>query len=115
MFPSRKSSAMQARRSWGRACARSSRTACDQYVRMHNWNQQTVPHRRGGVSGRSNVRFESHRPSPTAGAVFLGACVRALKPGGLLLANLFNNDVGSHARLRFAAFAEQVWWVVPWV
>lgn len=47
-------------------------------------------------------------PAMLAGATFLGACVEVLKPGGLLLANLFNNKVGSHARLRFAHYAVQV-------
>jgi hypothetical protein len=45
---------------------------------------------------------------PDAGPTFLRACIRVLKPGGLLLANLFNNNPGSQARLRFAHYAMHV-------
>lgn len=47
-------------------------------------------------------------PEDLSGATFLGVCVEVLKPDGLLLANLFNNKVGSHARLRFAHYAVQM-------
>lgn len=43
-----------------------------------------------------------------AGPTFLRACAEVLKPGGVLVANLFNNNPGSHARLRFAHYAVHV-------
>lgn len=44
-------------------------------------------------------------PPYLTGAAFIASCIAALAPDGLLIANCFNNEVGSEARTRFAAFA----------
>lgn len=44
-------------------------------------------------------------PPYLTGPAFLESCFRALPQGGLLVANLFNNEAGGYARARFASFA----------
>ena len=63
---------------------------------------------RDSVPGTINHNTLPDHCVSTAGPTFLQACTRVLKPGGLLLANLFNNNPGSHARLRLAHYAVHV-------